>query len=114
MILDRAQHLPCNRESTPSPENRATFVSMAASLQTADEASTRKQLFIPPDTFDHPFNVTLVVEDGKEVKALSEASPFFEKLLKSDMKESNEGVVRLEMLTEPSVRDVFDRVYLHW
>ena len=45
-----------------------------------------------------------MVKDGREFKAhrrvLSGASPFFEKLLNSDMKETQEGVVRLEMFTE--------------
>ena len=41
----------------------------------------------------NPYDVTLIVKDGKEFKAhrqvLSEASPFFEKLLSSDMNEKN-------------------------
>ena len=46
-----------------------------------------------------PCDVTLVTKDGKHFQAhrnvLLRASPFFEKLLSSDMKESNEGVIRL-------------------
>ena len=66
-----------------------------------------------------------MVEDGKEFKVhrrvltlpyltlpyLSEASPFFEKMLNSDMRESNEGVVRLEMLTELGMRDILEFIY---
>ena len=56
-----------------------------------------------------------MVEDGKEFKAhrrvLPEASPFFEKMLNSDMRESNEGVVRLEMLTELGMRDILEFIY---
>ena len=55
------------------------------------------------------------MQDGREFKAhrrvLSEASPFFEKLFNSDMKESNKGVVRLEMLTELGMRDVLEFIY---
>ena len=53
-----------------------------------------KQVFIPQETQDSPFDVTLVVADGKEFKAhrrvLSEASPFFEKLFNSGMRESKD------------------------
>ena len=62
--------------------------------------------------------VTLVVKGGKEFKAqrhiLSDASPFFEKLLNSDMKVSCEGVltvVWLEMLTEVGMSDILDFIY---
>ena len=61
-------------------------------------------LFIPKETLDQPCDVVLMVKEGRQFKAhrlvLSEASPFFEKLLKSDMKETQEGVVRLEMFAE--------------
>ena len=74
-----------------------------------------KQVFIPQETLDHPFDVTLVVEDGKEFKAhrrvLSEASPFFQNMLNSDMRESNEGVVRLEMLTKLGISDILEFIY---
>ena len=63
----------------------------------------------------NPYDVTLVVEDGKEFKAdrqvLSEASPFFEKLLNSDMKENNEGIIRQEILTEPQMADILEFIY---
>ena len=75
---------------------------MAAEGQSADSSeqvspSQRNlegisELFIPKDTLDQPCDVVLKVKDGREFKAhrrvLSEASPFFEKLLKSDMKET--------------------------
>ena len=87
---------------------------MAAERQSADSSeqvtpSRRKEvisqeLFIPKDTLHQPYDVVLMVKDGREFKAhrrvLSEASSFFEKLLNSDMKETQEGVVRLEMFTE--------------
>ena len=87
----------------------------AASLQTTRDVPSRNQVFIPQETLDHPFDVTLVVEDGKELKGhrgvLSEASPFFEKMLNTDMRESSEGVVRLEMLSELSLRDILEFIY---
>ena len=67
------------------------------------------------ETFHHPFDITLVVKDGKEFKAhrwvLSEASPFFEKLFNNDMKESKKGVVRLEMPTELVMGDILHFIY---
>ena len=88
---------------------------MEDSLKATADVPSRKQVFIPQETLDHPFDVTLVAEGGKEFKAhrrvLSEASPFFEKLLNSDMRESNEGVVRLEMLTELCLRDILEFIY---
>ena len=88
---------------------------MEASLQTTEDIPSRKQLFMPQETRDHPFDVTLVVENGKQFKAhrrvLSEASPFFEKLLSSGMRESKEGVVRLQMLTELCLRDILEFIY---
>ena len=74
-----------------------------------------KQMFQPQDTLDHPCDVTVVVEDGEEFRAhkdvLSEASPFFEKLLNSDMKESNEGVIRLEMFNESVMAATLEFIY---
>jgi len=87
---------------------------MAASSQPTDSWFALFDV-IPQETLRDPFDVTLVVEDGKEFKAhrrvLSEASPFFEKLLNSDMRESNEGVLRLQMLTELGMRDVLEFIY---
>ena len=44
-------------------------------------------------------------------EVLSEASPFFEKLLNSDMKETREGVVRLEMFTESIMAATLQFIY---
>ena len=70
---------------------------------------------MPKDTPDQPCDVILLVEDGKEVKVhkqvLSEASPYFEKLLNSDMKESREGIVRLEMFSESAMRNTLQFIY---
>ena len=72
-------------------------------------------VFIPQEALDQPCDVTLIVENGKEFKAhgqvLSKASPFFEKMLNSDMKEANEGIVRLEMVNESSLRGILEFIY---
>ena len=63
----------------------------------------------------HPSDVALVVKDGKEFQAhrsvLSQASSFFEKLLNSDMKENNEGVIRLEIVSESQMADILEFIY---
>ena len=60
-------------------------------------------------------DITLVVKDGKQFQAhrnvLSLASLFFEKLLSSDMKESNEGVIRLHTITESQMADILQFIY---
>ena len=88
---------------------------MENSSQTSGTIPSKKPGFIPQETIDHPFDVTLVVEDGKEFKAhgsvLSKGSTFFEKLLNSAMKESTEGVIRLEMLTEFVLRQIMEFMY---
>ena len=62
-----------------------------------------------------PCDVTLVVEGGKEIKAhrviLSQASPFFEKLLNIDMKEGREGVIHLEHCSAPLMEAILEFVY---
>ena len=62
-----------------------------------------------------PCDITLVVKDGKQFQAhgkvLSKASPFFEKLLSSDMKESNERVIRLHSITESQMADILRFIY---
>ena len=62
-----------------------------------------------------PFDVTLLAKDGREFKAhrhvLSEASPFFQKLLHSDMKENKQGVVRLELLNELLMKEILGFIY---
>ena len=99
---------------------------MAAGVPSADIDSSEQvisrrrkesisELFIPKDTLDQPCDVMLIVQDGREFKAhrrvLSEASPFFEKLLNSDMKETQEGVVRLEMFTESVMAATLQFIY---
>ena len=74
-----------------------------------------KPVFKPQDTCDTPSDVTIIVEDGKEFQAhkhiLADASPFFKKLLSSDMRESKDGVVRLQMLTEFVLGDILEFIY---
>ena len=97
---------------------------MAAEEQSADSSAkvtpsrrneSISKLFIPKDTLDQPCDVVLMVKDGREFNAhrrvLSEASPFFEKLLNSDMKETQEGVVRLEMFTESVMAATLQFIY---
>ena len=87
----------------------------ASQEATIRTVSSTQQLFLPKETLDHPFDVTLAIQDGKEFKAhrrvLSEASPFFERLLKSDMKESTEGVIHLEMTNEQCLGDILEFIY---
>ena len=74
-----------------------------------------KEAFTPENTSDHLCDITLVAKDGKEVKVhwdvLADSSTFFEKLLNSGMKEPKEGVVRLDMLTEPLLGDILEFLY---
>ena len=60
-------------------------------------------------------DVTLVTKDGKEFKAhrdvLSAASPFFRKLFQSDMRENQEGIVRLEEISGAVMEDVLEFIY---
>jgi len=64
---------------------------------------------------DHLCDVTLVTQDDKEFKAhrnvLSAASPFFSKLLQSDMKENREGIVRFEEISGAVMEDVLEFIY---
>ena len=91
---------------------------MSATLQstgTHSQNESLKQMFEPEETLDHPCDLTLIVEDGKEFKAhkdvLSKASPFFERLLNSDMKEAKEGIIRLEMSYESVMSAVLEYIY---
>ena len=63
----------------------------------------------------NPYDVALVAKNGKQFKAhrqvLSEAGPFFEKLLSSDMKESNEGVIQLEIFNDSQMADILEFIY---
>ncbi|XP_068725100.1 kelch-like protein 12 [Montipora capricornis] len=74
-----------------------------------------KSIFTPRDSTDHACDVILVVNDGKIIKAhkdvLVGASPFFEKLFNTDMKESREGVIHLKMLTESALGDILEFMY---
>lgn len=64
---------------------------------------------------ENPYDVTLVVEGGKEIKAhriiLSKASSFFEKLLNTDMKEGREGVIHLEHCSARIMEDILEFIY---
>ena len=64
---------------------------------------------------DHLCDVTLVTKDDKEFKAhrnvLSAASPFFQKLLQSDMKENVEGIARFEEISGSVMEDVLQFIY---
>ena len=97
---------------------------MAAEIQSADSSekvipSRRKEsiceFFTPKDTLHQPCDVVLLVKDGKQFKAhrriLSETSPFFKKLLNSNMKESQEGIVRLEIFTESVMAATLQFIY---
>ncbi|XP_020624389.1 kelch-like protein 12 [Orbicella faveolata] len=69
----------------------------------------------PRETCEHPYDLTLVVEHGKQFRAhkdvLSAASPFFEKLLNSDMKEAKEGIVQLEMFNDSVMAATLEFIY---
>ena len=64
---------------------------------------------------EHLCDITLGTKDGKEFKAhrnvLSAASPFFCKLLQSDMKENREGIVRFEEISGAVMDDVLEFIY---
>ena len=60
-------------------------------------------------------DITLVTNDDRELKAhrnvLSAASPFFCKLLQSDMKENREGIIRFEEISGSVLEDVLEFIY---
>ena len=60
-------------------------------------------------------DITLMVKDGKQFQAhrkvLSQASPFFERLLSSDMKERNEGIIRFPTITQSQMADILQFIY---
>ncbi|CAH3170438.1 unnamed protein product [Porites evermanni] len=64
----------------------------------------------------HFCNITLVAKEGREFKAhrnvLSAASPFFSKLLQSEMKEREEGVIRLKEISKSVLSDVLEFIYM--
>ncbi|PFX24515.1 Kelch-like protein 2 [Stylophora pistillata] len=63
----------------------------------------------------HLCDITLITKDDQEFKAhrnvLSAASPFFCKLLQSDMKENREGVVRFEEISGSVMEDILEFIY---
>ena len=63
----------------------------------------------------HLCDITLITKDDQELKAhrniLSAASPFFYKLLQSDMKENREGIVRFEEISGSVMEDVLEFIY---
>ena len=87
---------------------------MENSLQITGNNFSRRQVFIPQG-IDKPYDITLVVDDGKKIKVhrrvLSEASPVFEKMLTSEIKETHEGVVLLEMITELGLMELLEYIY---
>lgn len=87
---------------------------MENSLEITCVNFSRRQVFIPQG-IDEPYDITLVVDDGKKIKVhrrvLSEASPVFEKMLNSEIKETHEGVVRLEMITELGLMELLEYIY---
>ena len=64
---------------------------------------------------DYLCDITLVSIDNIEFKAhrnvLSAASPYFDKLLQSNMKENREGIVRFEEISGSVVEDVLEFIY---
>ena len=64
---------------------------------------------------DYLCDVTLVTNDNSNFKAhrnvLSAASPFFCKLLESDMKENREGIIRFEEISGSIMEDVLEFIY---
>ena len=60
-------------------------------------------------------DVTFVAKEGNEFRAhknvLSAASPFFVKLLQSEMREKDEGVIRFEDISELILADVLEFIY---
>ena len=64
---------------------------------------------------DHLCDITLMTKDGKEFKAhrnvLSAVSPFFSRLLQSNMEENREGIVRFEEISGAVMEDVLEFIY---
>jgi len=73
------------------------------------------EVYLPKETIDQLFDVILVAENCKEFKAhsrvLSKASHFFEKLLNTDMKESKDRIIRLEMFSESMMQNMLEFIY---
>ena len=83
-------------------------------LEITGDNFSRRPVFIPQG-IDKPYDITLVVDDGKKIKVhrrvLSEASPVFEKMPTSEIKETHEGVVLLEMITELGLMELLEYIY---
>ena len=83
-------------------------------LEITGDNFSRRPVFIPQG-IDKPYDITLVVDDDKKIKVhrrvLSEASPVFEKMLTSEIKETQEGVVLLEMITELGLMELLEYIY---
>ena len=64
---------------------------------------------------DYLCDITLVTNDNSDFKAhrnvLSAASPFFCKLLESDMKENREGIIRFEEISGSIMEDILEFIY---
>ncbi|XP_068676108.1 kelch-like protein 2 [Montipora foliosa] len=64
---------------------------------------------------DYLCEITLVAKEGKQFKAhknvLSAASPFFVKLLQTEMKEKEEAIARFEEISEPILEKVLEFIY---
>ncbi|XP_068727334.1 kelch-like protein 17 [Montipora capricornis] len=64
---------------------------------------------------DYLCEIILVAKEGKEFKAhrnvLSAASPFFVRLLQTEMKEKEEGIIRFEKISEPILEKVLEFIY---
>lgn len=62
---------------------------MENSVEITDDSFSRRQVFIPQGIHE-PYDITLVVHDGKKIKVhrrvFSEASPVLEKMLNSEIK----------------------------
>ena len=101
------------RYNTTTSNTTTFFKNLRIKLNSVMSAPS-KTVF-KPDTCDTPSDVTIIVEDGKKFEAhrhiLADASPFFERLLSNDMRESKEGVVRLQMLTESALGDILEFIY---
>ena len=65
---------------------------------------------------DYLCDITLVSKDNSKFKAhrnvLSAASPYFDKLLQSNMKENREGIVRFEEISGSVLEDVLEFIYI--
>ncbi|XP_022777878.1 kelch-like protein 2 [Stylophora pistillata] len=64
---------------------------------------------------DYLCDITLVSKDNRELKAqrnvLSPGSPYFCRLLQSDMKENREGIIRFEEISGSVMEDVLEFIY---